>query len=70
MSPDQIIDIKLVEKFEQEVTNQLKTSAATASLLQNEDFKSLAIGWAIANGLGAEDAFSFATYLAYHTDLL
>lgn len=63
-------DQALIDKFEGEVTNQLKTSAATATLLQNEDFKSLAIGWAIANGLGAEDAFEFATYLAYHTDLL
>ena len=63
-------DQTLIDKFEGEVTNQLKTSAATATLLQNEDFKSLAIGWAIANGLGAEDAYEFATYLAYHTDLL
>ena len=63
-------DQTLIDKFEGEVTNQLKTSAATATLLQNEDFKSLAIGWAIANGLGAEDAYAFATYLAYHTDLL
>ena len=65
-TPDQ----KLIDKFEAEVTNQLKTSPATATLLQNEDFKSLAIGWAIANGMSAEEAYSFSTYLAYKTDLL
>lgn len=66
MKPDQ----KLVDKFETEMTSLWKKSAATANLLQNEDFKSLAIGWAMANGLEAEDAFEFASYLAYHTDLL
>lgn len=63
-------DQALIDKFESEVTKKFKTSAADAYLLQNEDLKSLAIGWAIANGLGAEDAFEFATYLAYHTELL
>lgn len=65
-TPDQ----KLIDKFESEVTKKFKTSAADAYLLQNEDLKSLAIGWAIANGMSAEDAYSFATYLAYKTDLL
>lgn len=65
-TPDQ----KLIDKFEAEVTNQLKTSATTAYILQREDLKSLAIGWAIANGLSAEDAYSFSTYLAYKTNLL
>ena len=63
-------DQKLIDKFEKEMTSIWKTSAADAFLLQNEDFKSMAIGWAIANGLGAEDAFEFASYLAYQTDLL
>ena len=63
-------DQALIDKFEAEVTNQFRTSAATAYLLQREDLKSMAIGWAIANGLSAEDAYAFATYLADKTDLL
>lgn len=62
-------DQTLISKFESEVTNPLKASAATASLLQHEDFKSLAIGWAIGNGLNPEDAYEFADYMA-HNDLL
>jgi len=63
-------DQALIDKFESEVTKKFEASAADAYLLQNEDLKSLAIGWAIANGLSAEDAYSFSTYLAYKTDLL
>lgn len=34
-----------------------------------EDWRSLAVGWAIGKGLKPEDAVDFAIYIRYHTNL-
>lgn len=65
MNPD--IKLALTEQFKNEVHD--KITVENEDEFMDEDFKSLTLGWAIAKGLSFEDAFDFASYIRYNTNL-
>jgi len=55
----------LQAKFKSEVSDR----AAEIDPSDEQDWFSLTLGWAIANGLSPDEAHSFASHIRYHTDL-
>jgi ribosome-associated toxin RatA of RatAB toxin-antitoxin module len=58
---------QLTEQFKAEVHD--KIIGDIEDEFMEEDFHSLSLGWAIAKGLSFEDAFDFASYIRYDTNL-
>lgn len=56
---------ELEEQFKKEVNDR----AEEVDPGQEEDWKSLTLGWAIAKGLSPQDAITFALHIRYHTEL-
>jgi hypothetical protein len=59
------LEHELVKKFKTEVHDKAKQVDPE----QEEDWKSLTIGWAIAKGLTTKSAREFALYIRYQTEL-
>lgn len=57
---------QLTEQFKTEVHDKVLESEDE---FQHEDFHSLTLGWAIAKSLSVQDAFDFASYIKYYTNL-
>jgi hypothetical protein len=68
------IDNSLIDAFKREVSDVVDSyederNGKAVDLLDEADFHSLTIGWAMARGLNPSDAFDFANHIRYHTDL-
>jgi hypothetical protein len=55
----------LEKRFKEQVHDKAQAVDKEGEL----DWHSLTIGWALAHGCNASDAYNFATYIRYHTDL-
>jgi hypothetical protein len=55
----------LVQKFKLQVHDQAKEVDPT----DEQDWFSITLGWALANGLTPKEAHVFATHIRYETDL-
>jgi len=60
---------ELTKQFKIEVHDKLDENIELQEEFQDEDFKSLTVGWAIAKGLSLEDALDFSSYIRYNTTL-
>lgn len=65
---------QLVKRYKTEVDDVILSyeddeNGRAVDLLDESDFHSLTIGWAMAQGLNPTDAFDFANHIRYHTDL-
>ena len=58
---------ELTAAFKREVYD--KIDVENEDDFMDEDFRSLTIGWALAKDLTVEEAFDFASYIRYETDL-
>lgn len=56
---------KLVAMFKNEISDRAKKIDRT----NEHDWHSLTYGWALAKGLNPDDAYRFATYIRYETEL-
>ena len=60
---------ELTEQFREEVHLPAMEDAKGEEILYDTNFHGLTIGWAMAKGESIPDAYEFATYIRYHTDL-
>ncbi len=66
MKPSQ----ELIDLFSTQVSCFFTDPDSEDTLLYEEtDFHSLTCGWAMAQGMNPSDAYNFATYIRYNTDL-
>lgn len=60
-----MITTHLVKQWKEEVSDRAKEVDPN----NKEDWYSLCLGWAIGKGLTPDDAYAFATYIRYKTNL-
>lgn len=66
MKPSQ----ELIDLFSTQVSRFFTDPDSEDTLLYEEtDFHGLTCGWAMAQGMNPSDAYDFATYIRYNTDL-
>lgn len=58
-----------LDAFRKEVDDKFKQRIEGHDLYDETDFKSLTQGWAIANGMSLTEAYEFASFVRYKTDM-
>jgi hypothetical protein len=60
---------EFVENLFDEFKQTFNDNETAVDMLQEEDWKSLSIGFFVAKGVDLEAAYSFAVFMRYHTNL-